>query len=107
MRAHACMHACTAADQERACPVQPAALHGAAATRLSPVRTHPQMPSIWQPLQLVGATAGAAIAFILPGLLALSLAGWRVCSGGGAASLLLILLGALLAAAGIAGAAKP
>ena len=30
------------------------------------------------PLQLVGATAGAAIAFLLPGALALSLASWRL-----------------------------
>lgn len=63
------------------------------------------MPTIWEPLQLVGATAGAVIAFILPGALALSLARWRLCSGGGAGCLLLIAVGALLAVTGIAGMA--
>ncbi len=62
-----------------------------------------QVPSIWEPLQLVGATAGAAIAFILPGALALSLSGWRLCSGGGAGGLLLVAVGLLLASTGIAG----
>lgn len=72
-----------------------------------PPHTRLQVPSIWGPLQLVGATAGAAIAFVLPGLLALSLARWRVCSGGGAGGVLLMAVGVLLAAAGIAGAAMP
>ncbi|PRW39228.1 putative sodium-coupled neutral amino acid transporter 6 [Chlorella sorokiniana] len=61
------------------------------------------VPSIWEPLRLVGATAGAAIAFILPGALALSLAGWRLCSGGGAGGMLLIAVGLLLVVTGIAG----
>lgn len=66
-------------------------------------RSAAQVPSIWEPLQLVGATAGAAIAFILPGALALSLTSWRLCSGGGAGGLLLMAVGLLLAVTGIAG----
>ena len=77
-------------------------------------------PSIWEPLELLGATAGAAIAFVLPGVLAASMVGWRL-RGGGAADegpiaplsvsseagtartgLLLMLAGLLLAVAGIA-----
>ncbi|KAL4440229.1 hypothetical protein ABPG75_003230 [Micractinium tetrahymenae] len=59
------------------------------------------LPSVWAPLQLLGATSGSAIAFILPGALALSMAGWRLWGWAGAQGLLLILVGLLLAAAGI------
>lgn len=52
----------------------------------------------------MGATAGATMAFVLPGTLALSLAGWRLSSGVGAGGLLLIAAGMLLAVTGIAGA---
>ena len=63
-----------------------------------------QAPSVWVPLQLVGATAGATIAFLLPGMLALHLARWRW-AGGGAGGLLLLLAGLLLFAAGTAAVA--
>ena len=46
------------------------------------------LPSVWLPLQVVGATAGSAIAFVLPGLLRLELeAGRRTAAAGGAALL--------------------
>jgi len=76
---------------------------------------------VWEPLAFTGATAGAALALILPGVLALSLArshylegvvgtvaGARSSAGGGcgggtaAAGVLLLLLGLLLAAGGVA-----
>lgn len=60
---------------------------------------------VWLPLQLVGATAGAALICILPGALSLSLAGWRLGTVGGSGGVLLVCTGLLLAAAGIAGAA--
>ena len=73
---------------------------------LSPA--HPplmQLPSVWKPLQLLGATAGAVIACVLPGCLALSLVHWRLWSGAGAGGVLLIALGLVLAVAGIASVA--
>ncbi|EFN52813.1 hypothetical protein CHLNCDRAFT_138482 [Chlorella variabilis] len=60
------------------------------------------LPSVWKPLQLLGATAGAVIACVLPGCLALSLVHWRLWSGAGAGGVLLIALGLVLAVAGIA-----
>lgn len=64
-----------------------------------------QFPSLWQPLQLIGATAGPLAAFILPGALALSLSGGRLASARGASGLLLTLCGVMLAAGGLAGLA--
>lgn len=78
--------------------------HHALKRLAGPLANGSQVPSVWTPLQLIGATAGAAMAFILPGALALSLDGWQLRSRGGAAGLALIPLGALLAVAGIAGA---
>lgn len=57
-----------------------------------------QAPSIWLPLQLVGCTAGAASMLLLPGVLACTMAGWRLRGA------LLLLPGGLLAAAGLASA---
>lgn len=56
---------------------------------------------MWTPLLLVGATAGTTVAFILPGTLAFSLAGWRLGSRGGVGGLLLVLLGSGLMIAGV------
>jgi hypothetical protein len=61
-----------------------------------------QLPSVWKPLQLLGATAGAVIACILPGCLALSLGRGRLWSGAGVGGVMLIALGLVLAVAGIA-----
>lgn len=55
---------------------------------------------MWPPLELLGASAGAAIACILPGALALSLAGRRVRSRHGVIGILLFAVGVLLAGAG-------
>ncbi len=63
-----------------------------------------QLPSVWLPLQLIGSTAGAMVAFVLPGTLALTAAGWRPVGAAGLWGLVLVLFGLLLAAAGIASA---
>lgn len=77
--------------------------HSSAYPRLH-LRRRLQVPSVWLPLQLVGATAGAAIVCILPGALSLSQAGWRLGTSVGSGGALLIATGLLLAATGIAGA---
>jgi hypothetical protein len=61
-----------------------------------------QLPSVWKPLQLVGSTAGATIALLLPGCLALAQGHGRLGSWEGVEGLLLIGVGLLLAVAGVA-----
>ena len=58
-----------------------------------------QLPSIWSRCSW-WATCGAVIAFILPGSLGLSMAGWHLGSAAGAGGFLLILSGHLLVATG-------
>lgn len=70
--------------------------------QLLPLLSYLQLPSVWAPLQLLGATSGSVLALVFPGALRLAAAGWQPATWAGSQGLLLVLVGFLLSAAGVA-----